>query len=240
MAGDAMRAALVSSANGIVEAFPARGARILEAKKALCADALASAGGDAVPPALAAGFDVLTKEAAQAVLDAKELAAFVRLHEPPCEDGNNFYVGMQDEIAKLCEAAAKTIDGLLLSRVEYLEKRADLKEKVAPKITTDESTTSNSSESKKTENKKEGPEETSDKKADSSTSTTKKTSTWEVCAERKEALSRLDAAWQGKLAGSLTTIVYELARVVDCVQKNMDKILDPRGTGEGGNRGLFY
>jgi hypothetical protein len=240
MAGEAMRSALVASANEIVAAFPARGARILEAKKALCSDALATAGGDAVPTALAAGFSVLTKEAATAALDAKELAAFVRLHEPPCEDGNNFYVGMQDEIAKLCETAAKTVDGLLLSRVEYLEKRADLKEKVAPKITTDESTSSNTSESKKTETKKDGPEDSSDKKADSSTSTSKKTSTWEVCAERKEALAHLDAAWQAKLAAHLSTVAYELARVIDCVQKNMDKILDPRGTGEGGNRGLFY
>merc|ERR1719353_2688469 len=169
-------------------------------------------------------------------MDAKDLAAFVRLNEPLCEDGNNFYVGMQDEIAKIAEAATKATGDLLLTRVEYLEKRADMKEKVLPKVTEDSKTYTGSNTSKKTGEKTE-----EEKKDDQSTSTEKKTSSWEVCSERKEALLRLDAAWRFKVASMLTTVCYELGRSVDVVEKNLEKIVDPRGNAEnGGGGGRMY
>merc|ERR1719409_442503 len=114
-------------------------------------------------------------------MDAKDLAAFVRLNEPLCEDGNNFYVGMQDEIAKIAEGAVKATGDLLLTRVEYLEKRADMKEKVLPKVTEDSKTYTGSNTTKKTGEKTE-----EEKKDDQSTSTEKKTSSWEVCTEEEK------------------------------------------------------
>merc|ERR1712134_142290 len=122
-------------------------------------------------------------------------------------------------MGKIAEYAAKACSELLLTRVEYLEKRADMKEKVLPKTTEDVKTYTGSSTTKK------------------------KTSSWEVCSERKEALLRLDTAWRAKVATNLVTICYELGRAVDTVQKNMEKIVDPRGE-EGkavtGGRGMFY
>merc|ERR1719375_358494 len=236
MALDALREDIIARADGIVSGFPAKAEKILAWKKALLAVEMTAS--DEVPPALVTAFDLLVAEAASASMEAKDLACFVRLHEPQCEDGNNFYVGMQDEIAKIAEYSAKACSELLLTRVEYLEKRADMKEKVLPKTTEDVKTYTGSSTTKKTGEKTED-----EKKDDQSTSTEKKTSSWEVCSERKEALLRLDTAWRAKVATNLVTVCYELGRAVDTVQKNMEKIVDPRGE-EGkavtGGRGMFY
>merc|ERR1711869_157648 len=139
-------------------------------------------------------------------------------------------------MGKIAEYASKTCSDLLLTRVEYLEKRADMKEKVLPKVTEDTKTYTGSNTSKKTGEKTE-----EEKKDDQSTSTEKKTSSWEVCSERKEALLRLDAAWRFKVATMPMTVCYELGRSVDVVQKNLEKIADPRGTKEnGGGGGRMY
>jgi hypothetical protein len=235
MALDGLRDAMTMRVDEIVKEFPARVERISAGKKALMSVEMTAS--DEVPPALAAAFDLLVAEAASAAMEAKDLACFVRLSEPLCEDGNNFYVGMQDEIAKIAEYSCKTCGDLLLTRVEYLEKRADMKEKVLPKVSEDVKTYTGSSSNKKTGEKTE-----EEKKEDSSTSTEKKTSSWEVCSERKEALLRLDAAWKFKVGTNLMTVCYELGRAVDVVQKNMEKIMDPRGTGDGGRagQGMFY
>jgi hypothetical protein len=234
MALDALRGDICLRADGIVSGFPAKAEKILAGKKALLAVEMTAS--DEVPPALVTAFDLLVAEAASAAMEAKDLACFVRLHEPLCEDGNNFYVGMQDEIAKIAEYSAKTCGDLLLTRVEYLEKRADMKEKVLPKTTEDVKTYTGSNTTKKTGEKTE-----EEKKDDQSTSTEKKTSSWEVCSERKEALLRLDTAWKFKVASNLTTVCYELGRAVDVVQKNHEKIMDPRGTAEnGGGGGRMY
>jgi hypothetical protein len=235
MALDGMREEMVARVDGIVADYPAKAARIVAGKKALLSGAISAS--DEVPPALVTAFDLLVAEAASAAMEAKDLAFFVRTLEPQCEDGNNFYVGMQDEVAKIAEASCKSCSDLLLMRVEYLEKRADMKEKVLPKVTEDSKTYTGSNTTKKTGEKTE-----EEKKDDSSTSTEKKTSSWEVCSERKEALLRLDTAWQAKVAMSLMTVCYELGRAVDTVQKNMEKILDPRGDGEGRKvgQGMFY
>jgi hypothetical protein len=235
MALDGLREAMTARADEIVLGFPAKAERLSAGKKALMSVEMTAS--DEVPPALAAAFDLLVSEAASAAMEAKDLACFVRLSEPQCEDGNNFYVGMQDEIAKIAEYACKTCGDLLLTRVEYLEKRADMKEKVLPKVSEDVKTYTGSSTNKKTGEKTE-----EEKKEDASTSTEKKTSSWEVCSERKEALLRLDAAWKLKVGMQLMTVCYELGRAVDVVQKNMEKILDPRGTRENGvgGAGMFY
>jgi hypothetical protein len=230
MALDALRGDICLRADGIVSGFPAKAEKILAGKKALLAVEMTAS--DEVPPALVTAFDLLVAEAASAAMEAKDLACFVRLHEPQCEDGNNFY----DEIAKIAEYSAKTCGDLLLTRVEYLEKRADMKEKVLPKTTEDVKTYTGSNTTKKTGEKTE-----EEKKDDQSTSTEKKTSSWEVCSERKEALLRLDTAWKFKVASNLTTVCYELGRAVDVVQKNHEKIMDPRGTAEnGGGGGRMY
>jgi hypothetical protein len=234
MALDGLRDVIQARVDDIVKEYPARCERLYAGKKALLATELSAS--EAVPAPLVAAFDLLVAEAASASMDAKDLAAFVRFNEPQCEDGNNFYVGMQDEIAKITEASAKACGDLLLTRVEYLEKRADMKEKVAPKVTEDTKTYTGSNTTKKTGEKTE-----EEKKDDQSTSTEKKTSSWEVCSERKEALLRLDAAWRFKVATMLMTVCYELGRSVDVVQKNLEKIVDPRGTKEdGGGGGRMY
>jgi hypothetical protein len=240
MACDAVRGVLTERASAIVGGFPERAQRILAAKGAIESNGLTDAGGDVVPAALQAAFAVLQREAAAGLVDAKNLGGFVRMNEPLCEDGNNFYVGMQDEIAKICEASAKTLEGLLDKWVEYLEKRSDMKDKVNPKVTKDESseTKNSSSNGKAKDGAEEKPKASEDQSTSTSTST--KTSSWEVCAERKEALVRLDSAWQAKVAAHLTTVLFDLGRCVDLVEKNMEKIVDPRGTEGGGGRQLMY
>lgn len=234
-----VREMLAARAEAIVGGFSAKAQRIMGAKKALEGDALAGAGGDAVPAGIAGAFAALQKEAAAGIVDLKDLAAFVRLQEPVCEDGNNFYVGMQDEVAKICDASVKALVDTLDKWVEYLEKRADMKEKAtATKTTEEKSETKGTSGSNSTE---KGEKEEKKEKADqsNSTSATTKSSTSQVVAERTEALARLDSTWQAKLALHLATVLFEQARCVDVVQKNMEKICDPRGDGGASSKGML-
>merc|ERR1719473_266790 len=100
--------------------------------------------------------------------------SFVNLHMPAVEDGNNFYVGMQEELAKLAWETIKTLNGLADERVVFFEKRADMKEKIYPKQTDD--TTASTQESNSDETK--GTEQTKTAKKENWSKSDKKTSNW--------------------------------------------------------------
>jgi len=221
-------------AGALVEGFEARQQKILGG----IPKGDIGAGAQAAPAALVAAFDLLFAEASTAVGDLRTMMSFVQLSQPVVEDGNNFYVGMQEEIAKLAWESIKTLNGIVDLRTQYFEKRADMKDKIFDKVTTDSETKEWGSKGAETK----GAEKTETEKSDTSTTKTKKTSSWEVSDERKAALKNLDLEWQHKCSDGLLTVACELARAVDLFEKNSEKILDPRGTGEGGNSGgrMYY
>merc|ERR1719473_1974294 len=101
---------------------------------------------------------------------------------------------MQEEIAKMALECIKTLNGCVELRTQYFEKRADMKDKIFPKETTDEETKTWSSKGEETK----GSEKTDTVKKDESTTKTAKKSSWVVCAERTQALKNFDLEWTHK------------------------------------------
>jgi len=232
---DALRKSLTAQVAVVLKGAPARCEKLLQARATLEADRPGAISQD-VPATLSSAFDFLDAEVHGAARDMRDIAAYIRLHMPVHEDGNNFYVDMQDGVAKICEDAAGKIAELTDMRVQYLEKRADIKEKVAPPASSDTSETKSSSEGVDNDGK-----ETKNKKnEDTSTQTVKTTKVVEVPQERKEAVLRLDQAWHGKVVRALSQVAYELAKTVDMASKNQAKVLDPRGEGSGTKQGGMY
>jgi hypothetical protein len=236
MAMTALRGQVTTQAEQILSGAPARCDELLKARSAL-EGARPSGESLDVPASMSQAFDVLDTEVHGVARDLGDIAAYIRLHIPVHEDGNNFYVDMQDGVAKVCEESIKKVSELADLRVQYLEKRADMKEKVLPSVSTD--THESTSSSKSTEVAKETEEKRSD---GTSSKTDKKTCTREATSERKEAIVRLDQAWHGRVVRALSLVAYELAKTTDMATKNKNKILDPRGEdGRGSKQGaMFY
>jgi len=240
---EAIRAHLAGRATKIVEDFPAVAQRILAAKTALEGATIASS--EEVPAELATAFEALEAEARSAQRDLRDMGAFVRLHEPIAEDGNNFYVGVQDEFAKGLEYAADEMVKVFDKRVEYLEKRAGFKEKIKPTEKEDTETVTQTStgkeEGESTEKEETKKSKSNKTKEDGWTKSNKSKSTFSVVSERVEVIQRLDQQWQAKVAALLTNIVYVVAQQVQRVQLNSGKLMDPRGEGQnGGGGGRMY
>ena len=94
-------------------------------------------------------------EAAACVLDLRKIERFITLHVPKVEDGNNFGVAIQLEVAKLVKETGKECKGLLDALPTYHKDRAALLEKVVARTTTEtsESKSSSNDEEKGTEAK---------------------------------------------------------------------------------------
>merc|ERR1712078_406143 len=87
-------------------------------------------------------------EAAACVLDLRKIERFITLHVPKVEDGNNFGVAIQLEVAKLVKETGKECKSLLDALPAYHKDRAALLEKVFPKTTTETSEATSSSTTK--------------------------------------------------------------------------------------------
>ena len=84
-------------------------------------------------------------EAAACVLDLRKIERFITLHVPKVEDGNNFGVAIQLEVAKLVKETGKECKGLLDALPAYHKDRAALLEKVVARTTTEKSEATSSS-----------------------------------------------------------------------------------------------
>merc|ERR1712224_437744 len=130
------------------------------------------------------------------------------LHVPKVEDGNNFGVAIQLEVAKLVKETGKECKGLLDALPAYHKERATLLEKVVSKTTT----------------------ETSESK---SSSTTTKTSADKPLPDAVAAVAQLDVQHRFALVFLLEVVRDAYIAVGDCLAKNKGKLVAPRG--EGGN-----
>jgi len=133
MALAALRGQLASQCDAIVKGAPARCETLLKTRQAVEASRPAAESLE-IPQPIQQAFDLLDAEVHAVSRDLRDIGAYIRLHVPVHEDGNNFYVDMQEGIAKLCDDAASKVAELADVRVTYLEKRADIKEKISPSV----------------------------------------------------------------------------------------------------------
>lgn len=163
---------------------------------------------------------------------ARTLERFVALHVPQMEDGNNFGVTVQLMFSKLLKEEREKMEKSLAETSKYYSSRADAIDKFShlPKTSVSESkTTSKSSAS----GGKDGDE---NKESTSSSTEEKKTTSdgGKVNTHRVKALAALDAQMYADLAGALQSMMDGYVVILDNLEKNWDKLENPRGKGYGG------
>ena len=164
-------------------------------------------------------------EAAACVLDLRKIERFITLHVPKVEDGNNFGVAIQLEVAKLVKETGKECKGLLDALPAYHKDRAALLEKVVARTTTETSEATSSSTDKE--------DAKSTAKSGKSSSSTTKTSSAKPLPDAVAAVAQLDVQHRFALIFLLEVVRDAYIAVGDCLEKNKGKLVAPRG--EGGN-----
>jgi len=164
--------------------------------------------------------------------NAMVLERFVGLHIPQMEDGNNFGVTVQMMFSKLLKEQRESMEKSLSETSKYYSSRADAIDKFShlPKTSSTETkTTSKSSAS--------GGKDGDENKESTSTSTEEKKSTSDggkINAHRAKALAALDAQMYIDLVSALQAFVDGYVVILDNLEKNWDKLENPRGKGYGG------
>ena len=167
-------------------------------------------------------------EAAACVLDLRKIERFITLHVPKVEDGNNFGVAIQLEVAKLVKETGKECKGLLDALPTYHKDRAALLEKVVARTTTETSESKSSST-----DEEKGSEAKSTAKSGTSSSSTTKTSSAKPLPDAVAAVAQLDVQHRFALIFLLEVVRDAYISAGDCLAKNKGKLVAPRG--EGGN-----
>jgi len=174
------------------------------------------------------GLAVLVREqAAMAVDDFKKAEMWITLKAPPVSDGNNFGVDVQNYVSGELKHMRHAMQAMVDGASNYHWQRGNGLEKCAKSASVEKS------ESKTTETE-EG--KTVTKEATSSKTTSKAEP---VLADYKRYTASLDTK-------QFFTSYRQLVDLRDCYikarvlfLKNQKRLADPRGDGEGGDRGVM-
>jgi len=157
---------------------------------------------------------------------------FITLHIPTIEDGGNFGVGVQLDLVKklgeMKETANKAIEALL----GYDSARADALGKL--NLPSSTSSVTKSSSSTTTDGKKE--EKESESKEEKQTSSS---STGPVYESRIGAVVAVDTLYYSKANGILSQTIISLIGVMDFIDKNKEKLVEPKGKSGGSNFSMY-
>lgn len=157
---------------------------------------------------------------------------FLTLHIPTIEDGGNFGVGVQLDLVKklgeMKETANKAIEALL----GYDSARADALGKL--NLPSSTSSVTKSSSSTTTDGKKE--EKESESKEEKQTSSS---STGPVYESRIGAVVAVDTLYYSKANGILSQTIISLIGVMDFIDKNKEKLVEPKGKSGGSNFSMY-
>lgn len=213
-------------------ALPYKGSGALSQAESAFVAALAS--GDVEKPneAVDKAYVVTRDALAMGAEHTRTLERFVGLHVPQMEDGNNFGVTVQMMFSKLLKDEREKMEKALSETSKYYANRADAIDKFGhlPKTSVTETKSTSKSSAK---GGKEGDED----KESTSTSTEEKSSTSDggkVNAHRAKALAALDAQAYVDLAVALQSMVDGYVVILDNLEKNWEKLENPRGKGYGG------
>eukprot|EP00591_Stephanopyxis_turris_P006517 CAMPEP_0195508100 /NCGR_PEP_ID=MMETSP0794_2-20130614/1399_1 /TAXON_ID=515487 /ORGANISM="Stephanopyxis turris, Strain CCMP 815" /LENGTH=253 /DNA_ID=CAMNT_0040634975 /DNA_START=49 /DNA_END=810 /DNA_ORIENTATION=- len=175
---------------------------------------------NAIPP---------TRDAiALGIAHIQTLEAWITLSIPPVEDGNNFGVSIQLDVAKFLDEKRKEFGKILDSIPAYYGSRADVVDKLnLPSGSTSVTTTKTKSE---TSGGKDGDE--------AKTSTTvveedKESGPKKQSMQRLRQLVALDVQFYNNLRSSLVSVTDGYATIMDNCEKNYDKLAQPKGSSGG-------
>mmetsp|Transcript_16799 Transcript_16799/g.35094 ORF Transcript_16799/g.35094 Transcript_16799/m.35094 type:complete len:260 (+) Transcript_16799:158-937(+) len=155
---------------------------------------------------------------------------FIGLHCPKMEDGNNFGVTVQMTIGKHLKEQRESWEKSLTETSKYYSSRAEAIDKFSHIPKTSKSETKSTSKSSST-----GGKDGDESKESSSVSTEEKTSNGGTLnIHRIKALAALDAQMYVDLVAALKGMMDGYVIVLDNMEKNLDKLENPRGRGYGG------
>uniref|UniRef100_A0A7S0LPP2 Proteasome activator PA28 C-terminal domain-containing protein n=1 Tax=Coccolithus braarudii TaxID=221442 RepID=A0A7S0LPP2_9EUKA len=170
---------------------------------------------------------LVREEAAKSIDDFKQAEMWIYMKAPSISDGNNFGVDVQNFVSSELKSMRHAMQGMLDGASNYHWQRGNALEKCAKsgELVTDESEV----------------KETSDDKVTSKTAKSTKTSS--KCppqlADYRRYAAALDVKQYHASYLQLTDLrnCYIKARVL--FEKNSKRLADPRGDGEGGDRGVM-
>jgi len=175
----------------------------------------------------------LTRDAlSMASQQTRVLERFVAVHVPQMEDGNNFGVTVQLMFSKLLNDERAKMEKSLSETAKYYSSRADALDKFSHLPKTSVTETKSTSKSNGT-----GGKDGDEKKESTSVATEDKTSTTDggkVNLHRMKALAALDAQMYNDLLSALQSMMDGFLVILDNLEKNWDKLENPRGKGYGG------
>merc|ERR1712238_353766 len=150
-----------------------------------------------------------------------KLEHFITLHIPKIEDGGNFGVGVQLDLVKklgeMKESANKSMEALL----GYETARADAIGKLNPPSSS--KTVTKSTSGTTTDGTKEE----------------KSSTPGPACESRVAAVVAVDALYYSKARGILGEIIISFVAVMDFIDKNKDKLVEPKGKSGGSNFSMY-
>lgn len=159
------------------------------------------------------------------------LERWIGLNTPVMEDGGNFGVGVQMVVAKFLKESREEIAKTMAALPAYYKERADAFEKLPHPLFSSQTTTRTSSSSQSTGGK-DGPES-----KESTASSTEAKSSERRDEDRVSHVVAIDVAHYWALSAALQHCVDLYACVIDNVEKNKEKLSNPR-SGAGGHSGM--
>lgn len=148
------------------------------------------------------------------------------------QDGNNFGVTVQMMFSKLLKDERDKVDKALSETSKYYSSRADAIDKFSHLPKTSVTETKSTSKSTAT-----GGKDGDENKEAASSSTEEKTSTSDggkINSHRVKALAALDAQIYVDLVSALQSMMDGYVVILDNLEKNWDKLENPRGKEYGG------
>ena len=148
------------------------------------------------------------------------------------QDGNNFGVTVQMMFFKLLKDEREKLEKALSDSSKYYSSRADAIDKFTHLPKTSVTETKSTSKSNAT-----GGKDGDENKASTSSSTEEKIATSDggkINTHRVKALAALDAQTYMDLVSALQSMVDGYCVILDNLEKNWDKLENPRGKGYGG------
>lgn len=235
-AADPMVDAMVDEGMQAIEALPEHAKRIagllathfpaqtLEAVHAAMRPSVQAAKGG-VNTKVAELSSLVREEAAVAGAQFRAAEMWLRLKQPAVSDGNNFGVDVQNYVLEQLIASRKEIEGMVVSGRDYFWSRGQGLDKLFGK---DETTKTKKEES--SSDKEDGkPKE----KSSATTTTTSTATTVTAFPDYTEYVVALDVRQYHLVFNHLTDLRNAYLKAHVLFSRNMKKLSDPRGDGEG-------
>jgi len=169
-------------------------------------------------------------EAATCVLNLSKYERFIGLCVPKVEDGNNFGVAVQLETRKFVAEKRQKIKELFDKCADYHKDRAALWKDIAPKSSVD---TVKSQVASGEDETKDGNATSSTKKSSEKTTSESKSSVPQsILPDATASVVALDLSWYFHLYFTLESIRDAYIACGDVVNKNRQRLQQPKGDGQ--------